>query len=88
MNLSASNNLNCILRCPRAIQESLLFPGTESQIGDYGAQGGIYGDSSLADDELRRVLELSKREMSLQRAQEEQEDEELQMILKLSLTEK
>ena len=67
----------------------MLFPGDGSSQNDaVGARGGTYSNNDFVDDELRRVLELSEREISLQRAKEEQEDEELQMILKLSLTEK
>ena len=66
----------------------MLFPGDGSQVDEVGAHGGTYSSDTFVDDELRRVLELSEREISLQRAKEEQEDEELQMILKLSLTEK
>jgi len=72
----------------RAIQESLLFPGDGSEVDSVGAQGGTHSNVDPYADDLRRVLELSEREMSLQRAQQEQEDEELQMILRLSLTEK
>ena len=65
-----------------------MFPGDGSQVEAFGGQDGAHANAGGGDDELRRVLELSEREISLQREQEEQEDEELQMILKLSLTEK
>ena len=42
----------------------------------------------VIDEDLRRALEMSERELFEQRTQEEQEDEELQMILRLSMTDK
>ncbi|XP_065054339.1 ankyrin repeat domain-containing protein 13D-like [Rhopilema esculentum] len=70
----------------RAIQESLLFPGDESEADRVEAVREPSSD--VIDEDLRRALEMSERELFKQRAQEEQEDEELQMILRLSMTEK
>lgn len=61
----------------------MLFPGDGTHVDTLGAQGG-----TSDDEDMRRVLALSERETSMKREQEEIEDEELQMILKLSLTEK
>ncbi len=77
-------DLTTVLTDFRAIQESMLFPGS----GDTSDFQHVAAGSSGMDQDLIRAIELSEREIQDSRTREEREDEELQRILLLSLQEK
>ena len=81
---SRANDDDLILQ--RVLAESLALTGNSTDASAVEPTGAIVGLS--ADDELMRVLEMSRREEEERARRAQQEEEELQKILELSMLEK